>query len=245
MNVTRKGQMQKEERVRYQVRQKHRAFAENSNIIDFQEDSTMPHLTNVQTNESVEEYALRYRNAGLQVMPVRTDGSKGPQLLNWARLQDPAEQCPFGHFSLSHTGIGIVCGRASGGLEVIDFDDPALYPAWCAQIESNASDLLQRLVIVDTPRANKNGERGKHVAYRCPRPRGRHRLDFNVPNGSQGRGAVEALGEGAYILAPGCPACCHTTGRLYEPIQGDLCNLPSISQADRDELLSSARLLTL
>ena len=41
---------------------------------------------------------------------------------------------------------------------------------------------------------------------------------------------IETRGEGGYFLAPGCPAACHETGRLYEHLAGPpLTEVPTIT----------------
>jgi hypothetical protein len=67
---------------------------------------------------------------------------------------------------------------------------------------------VARLSITRTPKP------GYHVRYRC------HEID--VPGNTKlaidpGTKVVliETRGEGGYALAPGCPAKCHHTGRLY------------------------------
>ena len=46
---------------------------------------------------------------------------------------------------------------------------------------------------------------------------------------------IETRGEGGYALAPGCPADCHDTGRLYEHHSGPkLSQVRDITQSERD-----------
>jgi hypothetical protein len=56
------------------------------------------------------------------------------------------------------------------------------------------------------------------------------------------RTLIETRGEGGYALAPGCPAECHETKRLYEHACGpDLCHLSDITPEEREVLLRCAR----
>jgi putative DNA primase/helicase len=72
--------------------------------------------------------ARRLRDAGLSIIPVRTDGSKAPAL-PWkayqSRLPTEAELREwFGHPGY---GLAIVCGAISDNLEIIDFDASDLF----------------------------------------------------------------------------------------------------------------------
>ena len=71
------------------------------------------------------------RQAGISVIPIRSDGSKRPALASWkAYQQTPATDDDIdGWFESSGNGIGWVCGRVSGDLEVLDFDDRNTYQA--------------------------------------------------------------------------------------------------------------------
>lgn len=194
-------------------------------------------------NGDTRVYAEAYRDARLQIIPVCTDGSQRPALKEWKPYQDPDHQWPLDRFQ--DRGVGIVRGRASQGLEVIDFDDPSFYAPWCELVESEVPGLIQRLVVVATPRANEAGERGKHVVYRCPSPAGNTSLAYAEKIGEhRPRTAIETRGEGGYVLAPGSPPACHPTSRPYEPLAGDLRELPMLTHEERDALLACARALS-
>lgn len=76
----------------------------------------------------------------------------------------------------------VLCGKASGDLFVIDFDDPELF-------ESHFMDWLTRTMIVQTPSG------GYHAYFRispCPANSAKYKLLYDI----------DTRGEGGYVLAP-------------------------------------------
>ena len=95
------------------------------------------------------DLATAYRNAGLSVIPLRLDGSKAAAVPSWnpyrERLATDDELDKW--FRHPH-GIGIPCGRISGGLEGIDFDAAELFAPFCSLIDPAT---YRKLTIVETP----------------------------------------------------------------------------------------------
>src|SRR3712207_4535437 len=101
-----------------------------------------PHAT-----ASVHDTAVRYRNAGLSVVPIKPGGDKAPAVI-WKPYQerkatDAELQDWFGD---GPRGVAIVGGKVSGGLEVIDFDldAEALLPRFRDRVEAEAPGLFHR-----------------------------------------------------------------------------------------------------
>ncbi|HEX5270239.1 MAG TPA: bifunctional DNA primase/polymerase [Gemmataceae bacterium] len=197
---------------------------------------------------SVLQHARDYLAAGISVIPVRLDGSKRP-LGEWAVYQerlatDDELRQWFGREE--PYGIGTVCGRVSGHLELIDIDRGSLFPAWCQLVEAQAPGLVGRLCRVDTPR----DPAGYHLRYRC--------LDVEVPGNTKlaqepgppdpktGKPTrvtlIETRGEGGQGLAPGGNPKAHPSGRPYAHGGGPpLTALPVLTAAEREILLAAAR----
>jgi hypothetical protein len=94
---------------------------------------------------------------GLQFMPVRSN--KQPIVKGW-------QTAPEKHSLTNCEGVGLVCGKLSGGLEVIDVDckydlTGKLFENYKRLIHSVDSGLLKKLVI------EKTVSGGYHVIYRC------------------------------------------------------------------------------
>jgi hypothetical protein len=152
--------------------------------------------------------ARRYRSLGLSVIPIRPDGRKAPALDSWKEFQRrlPTERELVEWFDRdSPPGVAVVCGRVSGGLEVLDFETDASYREWAALVEGEAPGLLASLPRARTPRG------GRHVYVRTPNPGPNRKLARD----EGGATLVEVRGQGGYVLAPGCPAVCHPGGGLY------------------------------
>jgi putative DNA primase/helicase len=194
--------------------------------------------------------AFSYVRSGLSVIPIRLDGSKRPAVAEWTtyqrRLPTPAElrswfdrPRPF--------GPGVVCGRVSDNLELLDFDHnaAAVFPEWRELVEAECPGLVARLCVVRTPRVAT----GFHVRYRCRRATipGNLKLaeePYTDPATAKPkrRVLIETRGQGGQALAPGCPPECHPDGGLYLVHSGpDLTDLPDISPEEREVLLRAAR----
>ncbi len=184
--------------------------------------------------------AQAYRAARLSVIPIRHDGSKRPSCGSWkSKQQEPADEAQVRKwFDVENPpGVAVICGDVSGGLETIDFDAEAetIFPEWCALVEAEAPGLVARLSVARTPKG------GYHVRYRCP--------DVPIPGNTKlatdpvaKAVLIETRGEGGYALAPGCPAECHPTGRLYVHHSGPpLERVQPIGIEERDLLIRCAR----
>jgi len=135
--------------------------------------------------------ALEYLDRGLCVIPVRRD--KRPAV-RWkvyqSRRPTPAEV--RGWFAGgSKLNLAVVCGQVSGGLAVLDFDEPDAWETWRAA----HPELAARLPRVRTGR-------GIHLWARLRNPQATRFLDGG-----------ELRGEGGYVVAP--PSV-HACGRRYE-----------------------------
>ncbi len=186
--------------------------------------------------------ALAYHAAGLSVIPILANGSKRPDR-KWERFQrDPPSA---GHVRFwwkdGRLGIALVCGKVSGGREVLDFDSGELFEPWCALVEAQAPDLIDRLCVIQTPAD------GFHVHYSCEEIAGNQKL-AQKPGTDPKTGKpkaetlIETRGEGGYAILPGSPPACHPTGRTYRHFRGPgLTEAPRISADERRILLECAR----
>jgi hypothetical protein len=188
------------------------------------------------------EQALIYLRAGLQPIPLKPD--KRP-LGNWKELQTillTESQLRERFNKYSQTGqleaIGIIAGKVSGCLEVIDVDckydlTKTLYPDLRRLIDDNLPELANSLPIAKT----KND--GYHIYYRCSVIVGNQKLarrpatPTEFEKGDRILDLVETRGEGGYLVAP------PTIG--YELIQGSFDSVPMITPEERNILLSIGR----
>ena len=173
----------------------------------------------------MKDKALFYLKTGLSVLPAKRE-SKRPAIGGWKTYQDrlPSQMEVETWFANAHDALCLVCGKVSGNLEVIDFDNHGeLFPKWKEFI---SADLLAKLVIEQTPSG------GFHVAYRAASP-----VCGNIKL-AQGKREdklqtlIETRGEGGLFL------CAPSEG--YTLLQNDFSEIPTITDEEREDLLSAA-----
>ena len=179
--------------------------------------------------------AERYAKSGLSVIPIKPDGSKSPAVA-WkpfqTRIADPAE---LNAWFRNGNGIGIVAGKVSGSLEILDFDNSEIFDHWRNLLEQTGPGLLARFLIVMTPK-------GFHVFYRCPDGvEGNQKLAQKKEQDGELKTIIETRGEGGYVVVPGSPPECHPSGIPYVMLQGDLTEIPTITAEERQMLIECAR----
>jgi hypothetical protein len=196
----------------------------------------------------------RLAEAGLSVIPIKVNGSKAPSVSSWKQFENrlPTESELRKWFGGDKPpGIALICGKVSGNLEILDFDAPELMAEWRALVEEAARGLLDRLPQVQTPAP------GLHVYFRCSTIQGNQKLaerEVEVTEGTKGarqddgrwfkfETLIETRGEGGYVITAGSPAACHPSGKLYKLINGDLKAIPTITEHERDILMTCARAL--
>jgi len=167
----------------------------------------------VKTNIAV----MAYYDLGLSIIAIAPDGSKGPakEVGSWKPHQNnqaPLEVVNEWYVDDSNNGVAIVCGAVSKNLTVLDFETDAAYQLFardCA--DEGLMYILDLLPIASTPSG------GRHVY--CF---GINSKNMKLAKTEEGKTLIETKGEGGYVLAPGCPAECHQTGKLYQWVQNSL-----------------------
>jgi len=174
---------------------------------------------------SITDAAQAYLSAGLCTLPaIRAE--KRPAVGRWkqyqTRLPTPAELSAW--MANSPDAVCILCGIASNNAEIIDFDGGGeLFSAWWDRIPA---DLRERLVVERTPSG------GWHVICRCMIAICGNLKLAQRRTGEKIVTLIETRGEGGLFL------CAPTAG--HEVTQGDLCDLPVLTEAERDVLLQAA-----
>ena len=116
------------------------------------------------------ETALKFLAAGLAVLPA--DKTLKRPVMAWKNYQEhrPVTADVESWFSDRHNAICLICGKVSGNLEVIDFDQHGeLFGAWQNAVPA---EMKSKLVIERT----QSG--GFHVAYRCAEGVERNEIDI-------------------------------------------------------------------
>ncbi len=154
------------------------------------------------------EAARLYVGRGLSVIPICVDGSKRPALTSWSEYmrRPPTEAELVEWFSPGkQLGVGIVCGRVSRNLEVMDFDDLLTWERFKHVATTTRPGCLEAIPTVNTPGG------GRHL-YFFRSIAGPNR---KLARDREGKTLIEVRGEGGMVLAPGCPAACHPSGCYY------------------------------
>lgn len=199
------------------------------------------------------QIAIDYADAGVSIIPLRLDGSKSPAVPSWkqyqTRIASPDEIRSWFDYRLC--GIGVVTGAISGGLEVLDFDQPETFEPWRAA----TTGIIEWLPTVETAGG------GFHVLYRCREICGNTKIAKWEPakspycsqwlqenetrahcdNQPIKETRIETRGEGGYIVAVGSPAIVHASGKCYVQVLGPpLPTVPTISAEERKALWFAA-----
>ncbi len=193
--------------------------------------------------------ALAYLKAGLSVLPC-TLPKKEPafSLLPYNREKKRHEWDPFkvaraseddARIWFSSAGkdmaIGVIGGKVSGNLEILDFDDPKLFTPWLKMLKGLAPGFHNRLVVERSLRG------GVHVLYRCEMPvegnlklaRG---LRFDEEKQKEvPKTLIETRGESGYAVVSPTPGYVLKHGKIEEP--------PVITDEEREVMLAIARSL--
>ena len=180
-------------------------------------------------SKEIKDKAKEYLKAQLSVIPTKED--KRPALPSWKTYQSQRlkEEEVEGLFTGANvTGLAIICGAISGGLEVIDVDTKhdttgSLWDELRGLVEDNLPELYKRLVIAQT----KSG--GYHIYYRCSSVAGNLKLATKLNR----EVLIETRGEGGYVIAPPAPG--------YTYIQGAPGNIPTITPEEREVLFSISK----
>lgn len=181
-------------------------------------------------------YALALAAAGRSVIPVGADKRPWIAWKAYQTKQPSAEQITKWAADPRATGFAMVCGPASGGAEVLDFDEPDFYSAFLRVAPSWAANLPSQ----------KTGGGGWQIAYRRPNPPGNTKLAW-VPREADADGvvvkdgreiAIETRGAGGYVVVP---HSLHPSGQLYQEATGSFTDLPMLTEEQAELLHQTAR----
>lgn len=193
--------------------------------------------------KNMTQTAIDYVNSGLSVIP--TNKNKKPALQSWTPFQhNRADSIEISKWWIaSDHSIATICGKVSGNLELIDFDEKynisisSLFEQWRMLVDLQCPGLVDRLVTQTT--INK----GYHIVYRCSEIEGNQKLAERTTTVEELKKEpklktltlIETRGEGGYFL------CYPSAG--YSICNGSLFAIPEITPDERNVLLDCARTL--
>jgi hypothetical protein len=181
--------------------------------------------------------------AGLSIVPARSDGSKRP-IVAWKPFQEArCSRDQAGAWWGDSTTLGVVCGRVSGGVECLDFDNRETYDKFIEATRAlGMSAPVERVeagYVEDTPGG------GVHWLYRCNELGGNAKLANRPgPPDDQGRPTVETLietrGEGGFVIVAPSFGTVHESGRPYTLRRGGFATIATVTPEERRALLDLA-----
>lgn len=181
--------------------------------------------------------ALEYHHAGFAVIPVQLDGSKSPAVNAWRKwIEDPQSPRDIERMFREPSAIGVLGGKMSGGLEIIDFDRAGAFDAWADLVNDIAPGLLARLPVIATPK-------GHHVYLRSNKCGPNEKLAMTLKTAeAKSQVIIETRGHGGYVLAPPSPGAAHPSGKTYDHWAGpEILLTPIVTDDERDLLFNAAR----
>jgi len=181
---------------------------------------------------TIKDVAESYMAAGLSVIPVNP-ATKKPTIQSWEQSKTEIVQHDF----TGKTGVALICGMVSGGVECIDFDlkydlTGTLMDRYKAAVNEVAPGLLKKLVWQKTPTG------GFHAFYKCDKPDGNQKLanrsatDEEQKAGDKVMVLIETRGEKGYALV--------SPTAKYRLISGSFDAIPYIDTSEREILLLAA-----
>jgi hypothetical protein len=177
----------------------------------------------------MQRLALQYRRAGLNVLPFHLESKnplipyreywdEAPPPLKWQRRILPLFR--------SDRRLGALCGKSSGGLEVVDIEDWGDFKSF---VTKNL-DVLGSLPLVRT-------QRGGHIYFRSAFCQPKQLVAYR----EDGTLLTEIRGERCVVVLPGGPPA--PGKRPYEVVAGNIFEIPSIGEEQRKAILAGCRAL--
>jgi hypothetical protein len=185
---------------------------------------------------------LGYNQAGLQLLPVREDGSKAPDVASWAMFKATRaslEQMRAWDFS-TRAGFGVVGGAVSGHVDPWDFDCFATFNAFIEAADAcGLGDVVRRIRAgceMETPSG------GRRWLTRYPPDLLFQDVVLARRPGRDGEPATKTLIEITLfsILAPS-NGNTHPSGKPYRQLSGGLDTIPTVTADERASLFTLAR----
>ena len=194
------------------------------------------HLVN-----AILQAALEFHDAGVCVIRANVDGTKAP-MGAWAQYQvhraDREQLIEW--FATGHPGIGIVTGKVSGNLEMLELEGRAVNDKLhvSARDIAIASGLGELWTTIMSGYVEQTPSGGIHILYRV--------TDAPIPGNTKlarrpgENGAVDVLaetrGEGGFVVTSPSSGATHPSGNPWQMIVGNAFSIPNISMEERNAL---------
>ncbi len=178
-------------------------------------------------------YSVLLCRAEDEMVKGRLKKAKSPLSHTWS--SDPNQRLSLHELSRiisrhPHTkiAIGIICGPASGNLEVLDIDCkhwPGINTKFFVTLQQTFPELFAKLRIHQTPST------GNHIPYRCEEPIGEGNAKLAYKEGEKEAG-IETRGQGGYFIVP--PTIGYS---VFKNVP-----IPTLTRAERDIIVNTGRM---
>jgi AAA domain/Bifunctional DNA primase/polymerase, N-terminal len=199
--------------------------------------------------------ALAAHAAGLCVVPPKEDGSKRPDGL-WQRYQSerPSEaQIRQQWGSGDRSGLGLVCGGVSGGLEMLELEGCAIAEGYSEKFIDGCRSVGIYGVVerIRDGYCETTPSGGFHFLYRCAETDGNLKLARRPATASELeqnpddriKVLIETRGEGGYTIVAPSHGTVHPTGKSWTLRYGAFATIATITPQERRALLDVAHSL--
>lgn len=207
------------------------------------------------STQSIADVALAWHVRGYTPLPLRTDGSKAPAVA-WKAYQ--AGEVPttdmLGLFDRDTDGLGLLCGAASGQLEMLELEGRAVAEGVLAHLVDAMDDHGMRTLWdrVAGGYVELTPSGGLHYHYRVAgQARGNTKLARRPATAAEladtpqdrVKVLIETRGEGGFTVIAPSAGRSHPTGRPWTVLAGSMDTIPTLTIDERDALHTIATLL--
>ena len=190
--------------------------------------------------------AMAFAEAGVSVVPAAMDGSKAP-IGSWKKYQlAPADHEQLVNwFGGGATGIGIVTGKVSGNLEMVELEGRAVAEGCLDEIREVAinSGLADLWNIISTGYVERTPSGGIHFLWRIadePVP-GNTKLARRPGENDSVLVYAETRGEGGFVVTAPSSGLVHPSGQPWQILIGSPSSIPMLSWEEREAIVSVFR----
>jgi len=186
--------------------------------------------------------ALELANEGISVVPVATDGSKRPGVLTWKEYQERrATSDELMAWFQGAEGVGVICGKVSGNLEMLELEGRAV----ADKIHLDIKEMAKQAGLGTVWERLNNGyvemtpSGGLHWLYRI---KGEVPGNTKLARRPGENGSIDVLaetrGEGGFVVVAPTNGTCHPSGGAWKMLSGSPKSIPTLTVPERDQLHS-------
>jgi hypothetical protein len=188
--------------------------------------------------------ALRFATQGIVAVPTASDGSKRPMLPTWKEFQDrqPTQDELLGWFNNETIqGLGVITGRISGNLEMLELEGRAVADKMHLQIAeiATSSGLADVWEKINAGYVEMTPSGGLHWLYRLESPvAGNLKLARRPGENGGVEVLAETRGEGGFSICAPSAGTTHPSGGSWQLLRGSIEQIPTLTDAEHTALHS-------